>query len=456
MDVSPNQERVKKDSPSLLGRAFSRTVSGRSGHGLLAVRRRFAGKARSRGGIAASRSAGFVLIVCLLLLLLLSAVSVALLTMVNTEIAVGKNDVNNSVAYHAAEGALEKMTADLSSVFSTVQAPNCDDIRNGILAGKPPESALLNYPEYQVTLTCNSNGTLRNNNCGPNGNSPCWGTIQSGPNAGLNAQIVPVTLSATAQVGQGNQVRMIRTAEVALIPVFQFGVFSSSDLAFFNSPNLDFAGRVHTNGDLYVGVASGYTLTFHQKITAYGNVIRQRLPNGLVSNSSSWPDTGTVKIPASSGACDSPPTSSCKTVSSISSSSPYGDASVVDGPTSAQSGAWTTTVKTKYNGMLLDGNYGRTGGTGANCLSLPFATGQQSCPTGPGQVPSVSGAQPYEIIRRPPPAGDPAGSAIFQARLYNQSEIRVLLADDPSELPTSTGDARTGTGKRTVGELQRY
>ena len=74
---------------------------------------------------------------------------------------------------------------------------------------------------------------------------------------------------------------MMRTVEVAMIPVFQFGVFSDSDLGFFSSPDLDFAGRVHTNGDLYLGVANGNTLTFHDKITAYGEVIRRKLPNGL-------------------------------------------------------------------------------------------------------------------------------------------------------------------------------
>ncbi len=79
---------------------------------------------------------------------------------------------------------------------------------------------------------------------------------------------------------------MMRTVEIALIPVFQFGVFSDSDLGFFSSPQLDFAGRVHTNGDLYLGVSGTATLTFHDKITAYGNVVRNQLPNGLAPSSS--------------------------------------------------------------------------------------------------------------------------------------------------------------------------
>ena len=33
--------------------------------------------------------------------------------------------------------------------------------------------------------------------------------------------------------------------------MFQFGVFSDSDLSFFSGPNFDLVGPVHTNGDLY-------------------------------------------------------------------------------------------------------------------------------------------------------------------------------------------------------------
>jgi hypothetical protein len=98
----------------------------------------------------------------------------------------------------------------------------------------------------------------------------------------------------------GDQVRMLRTIEVALIPVFQFGVFSDSDLSFFASPDLDFKGRVHTNGDLYAGVAGSSTLTFHDKVTTYGNVIRHQLPNGLAP-SSSFNNDGKVNILFASG-----------------------------------------------------------------------------------------------------------------------------------------------------------
>ena len=48
--------------------------------------------------------------------------------MVNTEGKVGGADLQNNVAYHSAEGGIEKMTSDLAGMFKTVQAPNPSDI----------------------------------------------------------------------------------------------------------------------------------------------------------------------------------------------------------------------------------------------------------------------------------------------------------------------------------------
>ena len=81
--------------------------------------------------------------------------------------------------------------------------------------------------------------------------------------------------------------------------------------------------------------------------------------------------------------------------------------------------------------MIVNGNYGSktNPGTGAKKLSMPFVGG-----TG------TSFAYPYEIIRRPP-AGEDTTSAVSQAREYNMAQIRVLLSDDPDELPGGSGDA---------------
>src|SRR5579863_5066385 len=219
-------------------------------------------------------SRGFTLIASLMLMLIMSGVAIGLLMMVNTEGKVGGQDVQNNLAFHAAEGGIEHMTSDLANMFQNIESPTAAEI-TGLSADAPPSTGIMSYPIYSLTPATNPNGTLATN----------WGQIASGTYQGLYAQLLPVNLQVTATTSLaglgtvGDEVNMSRTVEVALIPVFQFGVFSDSDLGFFSSPNLNFAGRVHTNGDLYLGVANGYTLTFHDKLSAWGNVIRTVLPN---------------------------------------------------------------------------------------------------------------------------------------------------------------------------------
>src|ERR1700751_1866467 len=69
------------------------------------------------------RTKGFTLIASLLLLLLLSGIAIGLMMMVNTEGKVGGTDLQNNIAFHAAEGGVEKMTADLASTFQHAQSP---------------------------------------------------------------------------------------------------------------------------------------------------------------------------------------------------------------------------------------------------------------------------------------------------------------------------------------------
>ena len=92
--------------------------------------------------------------------------------------------------------------------------------------------------------------------------------ISSGTNAGLTAEIIPLTLKVSATRPGGASVNMTRGVEVALIPVFQFGVFSDSDLSYFAGPNFNFQGRVHTNGNLFLAEGNGNQLVLDDKVTA--------------------------------------------------------------------------------------------------------------------------------------------------------------------------------------------
>ena len=172
---------------------------------------------------------GVALISALLLLMLMSALAVAVLIKVNTEQRLQKTDTGNSLAYYGAEAGMEKLTADLGTLYTQNGAPNWCDI-TGLQAGFPT-SVGVTYAQYQITVPpplavpagCTAPPSRTQ-------------TISQGPNAGLIAQIVPLKLSVTADRPGGEEVAMVRQVEVALIPVFQFGVFSDSDLSFFPGP----------------------------------------------------------------------------------------------------------------------------------------------------------------------------------------------------------------------------
>lgn len=378
-------------------------------------------------------SKGFTLIASLLMLLLLSGIAIGLMLMVNTEGKVGSTDLQNNGSFHAAEGGIEKMGADLNSVFQNAQAPTAAAIC--ALSGPPlgsasnePAIAGVTWTQYSVmpgstqSTACPTQAAflqMEKNN---------WNQIISGPEQGLWAQIVPVNMLATAQMPGGQEVSMSRTAQVALIPVFQFGVFCDGDCGFFDSPNLTFAGRVHTNSDLYLGVNSCCTLTFNNKLEAYGNVVTEVLPNGL--STSTYSDTGNVYIPTTVGGCI-PNTSTNCALKPANGNSQYGDGSVTGaGSSGPQSGSaynasnWNPFSKNSSNYMLINGNYGSTTtvGTGAKKLSMPFVNGTTF---------------PYQIIRR---TMSTDSVALSQSREYNMAQIHVLLSDDPADLPGGASD----------------
>ena len=118
---------------------------------------------------------------------------------------------------YGAEAGMEMMMADLSSLFSNNQSPTVSEI--AALAQSTPQITGISFSEYEFDVP-SQNGV------------PVSTTqhISSGSNEGLMAQIVPMTLNITARSSGSSEVKMRRQIEVALIPVFQFGIFSDSDL----------------------------------------------------------------------------------------------------------------------------------------------------------------------------------------------------------------------------------
>ncbi|HSS98601.1 MAG TPA: hypothetical protein VLK33_16310 [Terriglobales bacterium] len=350
----------------------------------------------------------------------MSALSVALLYKVNYEQSLQSTDTSNNLAFYGAEAGMENMMAGLNSLYHLQASPLCSDV-NGLTttANQPQQSDVgVTYPTYQITLSDTAHTPMTACVTPPSQVQ----SITQGANAGLQAQVVPLTMTVGALRPTGEAVSMIRQVEVARIPIFQFGVFSESDLSFFPGPDFDFNGRVHTNRNLFLA-ATG-TVTFHSQIRAAGDVVRDQLANG--QGTIAQGRTGSIKIPTTGGGCDGAALN-CRNLAMTGS---LNEGSSVGGPTPTYGGTGTknlgsgsspvpwTTISTNgspyYGSMILSGT------TGATKLQMAFVKDK---------------VDPIEIIRRPaPPAIEPTGSSVYQSRLYTQAQIRVLLSDDPADL----------------------
>ncbi len=353
-------------------------------------------------------SRGFTLIASLLMMVLLSGLAIGLIYLTNGAGHVGGNDLESNMAYYGAESAMEKMTADLGALYQANLAPTPAQIQ--AVATQFPTPAQLPNMVFNDSITwANFPGPpLSTSN-----------VISQGPNAGLSAIITDLTLQASATRPSGANANMNRGVEVAQIPVFQFGIFSDSDLSFFAGPQFDFAGRVHTNGSLYLG--SGAELVLNGKVTAYDQIIRDRLANNYPGAGYAGP----VYIPSVTGGCDGysgtgGPPAGCGTFSVADAS--YSGAipvpPIAPGDPNLNSN-WTNISTSTFNGFI-----GNNASTGVQQLVLPFVQG---------------GASQNEIIRKVPGAAESPTSPLGASREYNKANIRILLADTQLDLHRERG-----------------
>ena len=363
-----------------------------------------------------SRSQGFVLIAALILLFLLSGIAVGLLMLTTSETRISGNDRESNRAYYAAESGMEKLTSDLAALYQSRQSPTTADFN--ALAAFPPTNAMVGPATFTESIT-------RPLDAGGNPIST-WRVISSGSNQGLTALIVPLTLQVNAVRPSTADAIMTRNVEVALIPVFQFGVFSDSDLSYFNGPPFQFAGRVHTNSNFFP--TPGGILTFGDKITVAGQIIRDRLANGFDSSGSY---SNSVYIPNASLGCNS----------YIAGGALGGNCILFDKPQASwvggipPAGGTNSHTWTGYNGYVANTPTVKK-------LVLPFVAG---------------GGDQIEIVRKPLQT-EVATSALGSSRLYNKANIRILLADqiqylhpERSLLPLADGQDIDLGAKATLG-----
>jgi hypothetical protein len=340
----------------------------------------------------ANSDRGAALLTVLLLLTLVAAMLAGFSTVVMTDQRVRGVDRTRTRAFYAAHGALEQLTADLGNLFLSDFAPTSAEVR--ALAAEPPTINGVRFetadgrPGYTVEFAEDGNGMPAIEG-GREG-----GEIVSGPFQGLRGPRTTYTLKVTARTLAGadgsTDVRLVRTMNTVSIPVFQFGIFSETDLSFFAGPDFNFGGRVHTNGDLFLAQKDNNTLQLSDRVTAVGEVIRTNLSNGLDTARNSY--RGNIRITQGGGS--------------------FRDLGMDEGSLHPK---WTDLSIGSYHGNL------RNSRTGARALSLPLVS---------------FGADPIDLIRRGVPGEDPR---ILQQRFYSLASLRILLSDDANTLQSLPG-----------------
>lgn len=137
-------------------------------------------------------------------------------------------------------------------------------------------------------------------------------TDPTNPNAGLHVSTATIPIVAKAKMTHpqlGAQTAYCEhTMEIALIPLFQFGIFYNMDLELFPGQNMTIAGPVHTNGKLMArGEAPGSaTLTFTSRVTAAQGLyadgqMKANYRNRAGTYTSGGGGTGAVNYTSSSG-----------------------------------------------------------------------------------------------------------------------------------------------------------
>ena len=383
-------------------------------------------QARARG------EEGVALLITLMVLMLVSALMVGFVAAVIADTRASGLDRDQTQAYAASHAGLEQITSDLSTLFTTDFSPTTAQI--AALRANPP--ALDGFSFIAPGGAAGSGYWVQPRFTDAAGNprpeDPVNGSaITAGPYQGFRGIITPYDITVTARSRGGAEVRMRRTLQTVAIPVFQFGMFSETDLAFHaGAEAFGFGGRVHTNGNLFLAAADGGSLTIADRITAVKDVIRTHLPNGLATTSGY---TGNVRIPT---------TIATNPVNNLV-PQPGAYRGQHHGNDSAEPGANCAGQQ-------------RVGGTGTgnvskqhpqrrhrreDTLSLPLVADIDNS--------GAPDAEPIELIRRPAQnsaenVGTPTQRNVYSQRFFALASVRILLSDTAAEitsLPTVTPQA---------------
>lgn len=179
---------------------------------------------------------GFALEATLILMVLMAALAAAAVmgaAMVTRSSGV---DYRSTQVNYAAEAGADNVMAQLENAM--VDGLISDAELSAISAPT--------IPGFTITAAASRVGT------------PVPRTISTGPFTGLIGLNQQIDIQVTASDATSNRSQAVVSVNAQSIPLFQFGVFYEKDLEIHNGPRMDFAGWVHTNGNLYLCSSNTY------------------------------------------------------------------------------------------------------------------------------------------------------------------------------------------------------
>src|SRR5260370_16223062 len=128
-----------------------------------------------------TKQSGNALLSTLILLFLLTAIAIGMMYSSLSERNNATIDMQRNKAFYGAEAAMEKMTADLGTLYQNEKSPPIVDIKAVASAIHYPSVPGVNFPEYSIQVPASpANPTM------PDG---VTATISSGPNAGQRGSV---------------------------------------------------------------------------------------------------------------------------------------------------------------------------------------------------------------------------------------------------------------------------
>lgn len=338
----------------------------------------------------ARRERGTAIIIAVMVMALLAIFVAATISRSTNETLMMSNDQANTEAYFAAQASLEHMSRNFTEVFDLRPFVTTGDIAR-INADLPP-----GFDDFDFVQSIEEETP---------GVSEVTTVDVGSPFAGLVATRQGWRVNATAVGPTNAEVRLTRTLNNYLIPIFQFGIFYDDPMEHHPGPAFNFGGRVHTNGDIYL-MAGNTSTYFKDRVTAAGEVVTDFARNGFpythwgqrvkVNDGTAYQIVGQGSV---IGGADTPERKAARGGD---------DPDLMDGTRNAGWPAYSA----RFRGNLI---------ARSPFLRLPL---------------QLDGGIPADIIRRGLP-GDPL--QVRTARYYNKNCVRVSLSNSQAELPASTG-----------------